>query len=312
MPVIALVVCTAGWGISFSLMFSWQTATLPDIPFAGLVSGLTLIGLRMPLALLLFSLMRPKLVGSLRRKDLIPGTMVGLPLWLGFVLQLWGLAYTTPAMSAFFTSLASLWVPILFLVMGRRISPGVWAGYGVAFSGLVVLVEGGWRWGPGEFLSFGCSLVFSFQILALDRFGKGMDGNRITPILFGVNGLLSLVLIVALCSFGGTFEIWQGWLWERLSNGSTLWELALMVVIPTLMSYTLMNAFQPKLSAERAAIIYLLEPVFSLLFSLWFGHDILHTSMVIGGVLILVGVAWTELAYSPGETSQQETGSNLV
>ena len=74
-----------------------------------------------------------------------------------------------------------------------------------------------------------------------------------------------------------------------------------MVVIPTLMSYSLMNAFQPKLSAERAAIIYLLEPVFSLLFSLWFGHDSLHAPMVIGGTLILLGVAWTEMVNSPAE-----------
>ena len=109
-------------------MFSWQNGPLPDLPFAGLISGVTLIGLRMPLALVLFALMRPGLVASLRKKDLLPGTMVALPLWLGFVLQLWGLAYTTPAMSAFFTSLASLWVPILFLMVGRRISLGVWAG----------------------------------------------------------------------------------------------------------------------------------------------------------------------------------------
>lgn len=295
------MVCTAGWGISFSLMFSWQNGPLPDLPFAGLISGVTLIGLRMPLALVLFALMRPGLVASLRKKDLLPGTMVALPLWLGFVLQLWGLAYTTPAMSAFFTSLASLWVPILFLMVGRRISLGVWAGYGLAFIGLVVLVEGGWRWGTGEFLSLGCSVIFSFQILALDRFGRGIDGNRITPVLFGVNGVLSLLLVVALCFFGGTLDIWQEWLWARLSHGPTLWELALMVVIPTLMSYSLMNAFQPKLSAERAAIIYLLEPVFSLLFSLWFGHDSLHAPMVIGGMLILLGVAWTEMVNSPAE-----------
>lgn len=287
-------------------MFSWQTATLPDVPYAGLVSGLILIGLRMPLALVLFALMRPRLVASLRWRDLFPGTMVGLPLWLGFVLQLWGLAYTTPAMSAFFTSLSSLWVPILFWMVGRSISLGVWAGYGLAFIGLVVLVEGGWRWGPGEFLSLGCSMVFSLQILALDRFGRGIDGNRITPVLFGVNGVLSFLLVGVLCFFGGTFEIWQNWLLVRLSHGPTLWELAIMVVVPTLMSYSLMNAFQPKLSAERAAIIYLLEPVFSLLFSLWFGHDLLHTSLVIGGLLILAGVAWTELANSMGDTPKKE------
>lgn len=87
-------------------------------------------------------------------------------------------------------------------MVGRRISLGVWAGYGLAFIGLVVLVEGV-AMGNGEFLSLGCSVIFSFQILALDRFGKGIDGNRITPVLFGVNGVLSLLLVVALCFLGG-------------------------------------------------------------------------------------------------------------
>lgn len=295
LPVAALVVCTAGWGVSFSLMRNWQSAPLPEVPLPGLVSSLTLIGLRMALALVLFALIRPRLVASLGVKDLIPGAMVGIPLWLGFVLQLWGLVYTTPAMSAFFTSLGSLWVPLLYLLVGRKIPLWIWLGYGLAFVGLVVLVEGGWRWGVGEFLSLGCSVLFAFQIIGLDRFGKSIDGNRISPVLFGINGLFSLFFAVCLCVWNGAVEPWGAWIAERLTDGPTLWDLGLMVVFPSLMSYSLMNAFQPLLSAERAAIIYLLEPIFSLLFSLWFGHDELHIPVMIGGVLILAGVAWTEL-----------------
>lgn len=268
---------------------------MPEVPLPGLVSSLTLIGLRMVLAFFLFFLIRPRLVVSLGVKDLIPGAMVGIPLWLGFVLQLWGLVYTTPAMSAFFTSLGSLWVPLLYLLVGRKIPLWIWLGYGLALVGLVVLVEGGWRWGVGEFLSLGCSVLFAFQIIHLDRFGKGIDGNRISPVLFGINGIFSLVFAVGLCSWNGALEPWVAWVMERMTDGPTLWDVGLMVVFPTLMSYSLMNAFQPLLSAERAAIIYLLEPIFSLLFSLWFGHDALHTSVIIGGGLILAGVAWTEL-----------------
>lgn len=276
-------------------MRNWQSAPLPEVPLSGLVSSLTLIGLRMALALVLFALIRPRLVASLGVKDLIPGAMVGIPLWLGFVLQLWGLVYTTPAMSAFFTSLGSLWVPLLYLLVGRKIPLWIWLGYGLAFVGLVVLVEGGWRWGVGEFLSLGCSVLFAFQIIGLDRFGKSIDGNRISPVLFGINGLFSLFFAVCLCVWNGAVEPWGAWVAERLTDGPTLWDLGLMVVFPSLMSYSLMNAFQPLLSAERAAIIYLLEPIFSLLFSLWFGHDELHIPVMIGGVLILAGVAWTEL-----------------
>lgn len=293
-------------------MRNWQTAPLPDIPLPGLVSSLTLIGLRMGFALLLFALIRPRLVASLGVKDLIPGAMVGIPLWLGFVLQLWGLVYTTPAMSAFFTSLGSLWVPLLYLLVGKRIPLWIWLGYGLAFVGLVVLVEGGWRWGVGEFLSLGCSILFAFQIIGLDRFGKGIDGNRISPVLFGINGLFSLILAVVVCTWNGALQPWGGWVVERLTDGPTLWDLGLMVIFPTLMSYSLMNAFQPLLSAERAAIIYLLEPIFSLLFSLWFGHDELLFPVIVGGGLILAGVAWTELGGGiAGGKEETEKGTEV-
>ena len=50
-----------------------------------------------------------------------------------------------------------------------------------------------------------------------------------------------------------------------------------------------MTTYQPRVSATRAALIYLLEPVFGSLFSLAWGHDELTARLVIGGALILGG-----------------------
>ena len=49
------------------------------------------------------------------------------------------------------------------------------------------------------------------------------------------------------------------------------------------------NVYQPQVSASRAALIYLLEPVFALLFSIWWGHDRLNLKLLMGGSLILAG-----------------------
>jgi drug/metabolite transporter (DMT)-like permease len=50
-----------------------------------------------------------------------------------------------------------------------------------------------------------------------------------------------------------------------------------------------MNVYQPKVAASRAALIYLLEPVWAALFSLIWGHDSFSSYLIAGGILILVG-----------------------
>lgn len=50
-----------------------------------------------------------------------------------------------------------------------------------------------------------------------------------------------------------------------------------------------MNCAQPLVSPAKAALIYLLEPAWCLLFSVLFGHDKLTQTLILGGVLILLG-----------------------
>jgi drug/metabolite transporter (DMT)-like permease len=50
-----------------------------------------------------------------------------------------------------------------------------------------------------------------------------------------------------------------------------------------------MNTYQPQVSPSRAALIYLLEPVFSSVFSVWLGYDQVTVPLLLGGGLILAG-----------------------
>lgn len=293
-PHLALVITTAGWGLSFSLMRSWQTGEGPATPFPGLVSGLVLILVRMVLAFILFVAIQPRLMSQMGAKEWVAGFAVGFPLWSGFALQLWGLEFTTPAKSAFFTSISSLWVPIILWAFGKPVSLRVWIGFAVATLGLAVLVEGGFSWGYGEGLTLVGSIAFAMQILALDRFGKQVDGNKITPGLFLTNLVLSLLVLAGIGLTTGTHQEIIGWAQNRLMDQTTAVYVGLMVLFPTLLSYSLMNKFQPMVSAEKAAIIYLLEPIFSFGFSLLFGLDQLHVSMLVGGGLVLCGVIFVE------------------
>jgi drug/metabolite transporter (DMT)-like permease len=56
-----------------------------------------------------------------------------------------------------------------------------------------------------------------------------------------------------------------------------------------------MNTYQPLVPPSQAALIYLLEPVFSSLVSVVAGYDSLTLPLIIGGALILLGNLLVEL-----------------
>jgi drug/metabolite transporter (DMT)-like permease len=58
-----------------------------------------------------------------------------------------------------------------------------------------------------------------------------------------------------------------------------------------------MNVYQPRVSAGRAALIYLLEPVFAAAFSVAWGYDALTARLFLGGSLILGGNLLIEIPY---------------
>jgi drug/metabolite transporter (DMT)-like permease len=166
---LVLLVVTAMWGMSFPWTKTWQEAAR-DGPVSELLSSLTLIGIRMTVAVLLLALWQPALLRRATRQEHLGGIVLGTVFFAGFLMQTWGLAFTTPSLSAFFTSLCSAWVPLVaFVVFGQRVAMVTLAGLGVALLGCAVLVEG-WNLGPGEWLTWPrrcCSLPRCWSWTAL-------------------------------------------------------------------------------------------------------------------------------------------------
>src|SRR5262249_43832931 len=113
-----LVLSTVLWGWSFSLVKNWQQAAAA-CPGGDLLASLTLLAVRAFLALLILAVVRPRLVWRPTRRAYAATLLIAVPFFVGFTLQVWGLAWTSPALSAFVTSLASAWVPV-FAFVGLR------------------------------------------------------------------------------------------------------------------------------------------------------------------------------------------------
>jgi drug/metabolite transporter (DMT)-like permease len=293
-----LVVACVCWATFFPLCKNWQEAARA-CPGGDLVASLTLLGVRTLIALATFVVFKPRLFLRVSRRELGIGLLLGTLNGLGNLLQVWGLASTSPALSGFFTSLASLWVPILALVCFRlRVARATWAGIALGIAGLAALGinrQASWGIGFGDGLTVLSSLAFALFILMLDRLGGTVNSSHLTLVLIAVAGLPTVFLAVGVAAWQGELASWLLWLTEILRQPVVVRDVLLLTLFSTVLATHLMSAYQPRVSASRAALIYLLEPVFAAALSIVVGYDSINGRLLFGGTLILSGNALVEL-----------------
>lgn len=304
-----LLIVTALWAFSFPLVTTWQTtatATLHD----PLLSAFTLIALRMFPALLLLLVFQPHLVRGLTGQELRAGACLGFVFFLGFALQTWGMATVSPTLSAFLTSLCSVWAPLLaWVFLGVRVPTVMLFGLTLAIMGTVILVakpDQPISFGLGDGLTLLASLLFGIQMLLLDHLGRKVRPGSLTVGFFATAGLLASVMGTVWASCGVGLERWGTW-FLALHLETNVWQVvALLVLLPTVLGFHWMNVYQPKVSASRAALIYLLEPVLAAAISIAMGVDTLSLSLFVGGGLILSGNGFVEVWGRKKARSAQE------
>jgi drug/metabolite transporter (DMT)-like permease len=293
-----LVVACLCWASFFSLAKHWLNGA-KSCPGGDLIASLTLIGLRPVLALLVIALVRPGLFLQPTSREWLVASFLGLLILAGNVYQVWGLTHTTPARSSFFTSMASAWVPVIGLVAFRVVPPlATWLGLILGIIGVGVLglnPEDGWSLSRGDGLTLISSLLFAAYILCLDRFGRQVRPGQLTLGLIAVGNLPALPLACGLAAHGEGIEVWAAWLGDMLSDPQIVMDVVLLTLLSTVLATFVMSTFQPRVSASRAALIYLLEPVFAAALSVLVRHDSVTPRLLLGGMLILGGNALVEL-----------------
>jgi drug/metabolite transporter (DMT)-like permease len=152
-----------------------------------------------------------------------------------------------------------------------------------------------WTLGLGEGLTFVAAMVFAVQVLLLDRFGREVPSAHMTVGFFAICGILSTLLGTGWALSHGGLDRWLQWTVAMLRDPSIAVDMALMTVFCTVLAFHWMNVYQPRVSASRAALIYLLEPVFASLFSVVWGYDAVSPRLLLGGGIILGGNLLAEM-----------------
>lgn len=218
------------------------------------VSTFLFLALRFTLASLLLAFFLRSRLRRRPRLDWTGGCVCGGFLFAGYVLQTSGLRFTTASNSAFITGLNVVLVPLLgALVYQGRIRAVEWLAAALATAGTAFMSGGGLRldWNRGDLMTAGCAAAFAAHILAMERYSRRMDFERLS---------LFQVAAVALLAWVGTFTletpriVWSARLWFALLTTS---------VLATAVSFLLYTWAQRETTAARAALIFALEPVFA-------------------------------------------------
>ena len=123
------------------------------------------------------------------------GLFCGIPLFLACNLQQVGIVYTTAGKAAFLTAMYIVLVPVLGLLLKRKISFMVPISVAIAVVGLYLLSFSGVSGiNIGDILLLGSALMFAVQILAVDHFAADTDSLRLNCLQAAVCAVGSAII----------------------------------------------------------------------------------------------------------------------
>lgn len=219
-----------------------------------------------------------------RKILLLGGVCCGCLLAVASSVQQIGIMYTSAGKAGFITALYILIVPILGLVIGKKVGIKVWIGVGLAAVGMYCLcITDGFSIGMGDVLVLICAVVFSFHILAIDYFAPKVDGVKMACIQFWVCGILCAVPMF-LTEEPQISQILAAWM-----------PIAYAGVLSCGVAYTLQIVAQKNVEPTVASLLLSLESVFAVLAGAVILHERLSIKETIGCVLVFIAIILAQL-----------------
>jgi drug/metabolite transporter (DMT)-like permease len=268
---------------------------------------------RMTLAFLVLAVAYYRYWRGIRPWQVGAGAVVGLCLATGYQFQTTGLARTTPSKSAFITGLVVVLVPLFSSIPGLR-PPGArsprWnalAGAALAFLGILLLTApavhrsadaGGFS--PiagllpsmssinfGDVLTFGCAIGFAFHCVALSHVSPRI---AFQPLALLQVGFCALFMLLSLPFIERPHIAWTPGMFIALG---------IAAVFATAAAFSIQSWAQSILPSTHMALLLTMEPVFAWITSFLVTGERLGLRPASGALLILAGIALTELVPQP-------------
>lgn len=216
-----------------------------------------------------------------RKKNLVKGFSTGGVLGSAILLWIYAVSISENlGEGAFIMSLSMLFVPLVAWVLASE-KPKIsfWYSLPFAISGLILLSEAShWHQSGSQLWFLSAASMLAVHFYFNSHYAKRIPVLLLTCIQLFCIGLMGIV--VSLC-----YEVWP------VSVPHVIWVwFALSALIATSLRYVLQTQGQKGTTTSNAAMIMILEPVFTLFLSiLWLAEDISFYK-VIACTLILIAI----------------------
>jgi drug/metabolite transporter (DMT)-like permease len=308
---VLMVLVVAIWGSTFVVIKGALNDATP--------AAFNLI--RMTLAFALLCAAYHRSWRNMPRGHIASGAIVGLCLALGYQFQTTGLARTTPSKSAFITGLVVVLVPLFSSIPGLRPPGGrlprwnAFVGAALAFTGILLLTAPAAAQTPGaastgfsivrslpdlssinfgDVLTFGCAIGFALHCLALSHVSPRVSFQ---PLALLQVGFCAVFMALSLPLIEHPHVHWT----SRL-----VIALIVAAALATAAAFSIQSWAQSILPSTHTALLLTLEPVFAWITSFLFMNERLGMRPACGALLILAGIALTELVPQPHVPSAHE------
>jgi len=241
------------------------------------------IFLRFSAAFLLQSVVFHRALGALTGRTIRAGVVLAVPFYAGFILQAMGIDAQNSSVSAFLTSLFVVVTPVLgWLFFRERLAPLTLLGAALSLVGVYVLSDPSGGLGRGEILTLLCAVAFAFQIQMTNVITRSHSPEAISFVQFGSAVVFSGLTMLAM-------GVRPAELARCLGERHVAWTVLYTAVACSVVAMGVLNRYQRDISATRASVLYMMEPVFAAVFALIFTGEAMTTRKIIGGAIILGG-----------------------
>ena len=224
------------------------------------------------------------------KKLLKYASISGVFLCIAQTLQTYGIQTTTTAKSGFLTALYIIFVAIIGLFVGKKLTAKMALGVLTAVVGMYFLCLFGESvsFNSGDGLTILCAVFFAGQILCIDKAVADMDGLKFSATQFLIAGAINLVLMFIL---------------EKPEMGSILsCSSALLYsgVMSCGVAYTLQVIGQKYTDPTSASIIMSLESVFAAVSGWIILGQAMEISQIAGCILMFLAIVLVQLPERKG------------
>lgn len=290
---LSLMFCSLVWGLAFVVVK------------AGLdhASPLIFLAVRFTIAAILMAIFRPRGLAKIQRVEIFAGMRLAFFLFAGYCFQTAGLQYTTATNSGFITGSSVVLVPLLLgIFWGRTLTRWIYGGAIAALMGLYFLTvpaEGMRYLNRGDILTFIGAGFYAVHIILVGEFSQEHSVSALSVIQIAGCALMAWPLT----GFAAAIH------WEpvRFDWGlPLLGAIIICAVFATAVAFTIQLWAQQYTSPAHAAILFALEPLFTVITSYLVLSERLTPRAWKGAALVVGGILIAELLAEPAAPEAPE------